>query len=125
LPLSYKWSSPYYSFQKWNGTVFPFCLTSKSVPQSEMITYRNVSPCKQISATKIRFTLKLQKSVKRCPKLLIKLGTDFEFGQKRKIIPFRFTFGIIWRWSPRVVSKFSWCQKRRTCLVSLQTPSSP
>jgi hypothetical protein len=30
---------------------------------------------------------------KRYPKLLIKLGTDFEVGQKRKIVPFRSTFG--------------------------------
>jgi hypothetical protein len=30
---------------------------------------------------------------KRYPKLLIKLGTDFEVGEKRKIIPFHFTFG--------------------------------
>jgi hypothetical protein len=30
---------------------------------------------------------------KRYPKLLIKLGTDFEVGQKWKIVPFRFTFG--------------------------------
>jgi hypothetical protein len=26
-------------------------------------------------------------------KLLIKLGTDFEVGQKRKTVPFRITFG--------------------------------
>jgi hypothetical protein len=30
---------------------------------------------------------------KRCPKLLIKLGTDFEVWQKWKTVPFRFTFG--------------------------------
>jgi hypothetical protein len=30
---------------------------------------------------------------KRCPKLLIKLGTDFEVGEKQKTVPFRFTFG--------------------------------
>jgi hypothetical protein len=30
---------------------------------------------------------------KRYPKLLIKLGTDFEVGQKRKTVPYRFTFG--------------------------------
>jgi hypothetical protein len=30
----------------------------------------------------------------RCPKLLIKLGTDFEVGQKWKTVPFRFTFGM-------------------------------
>jgi hypothetical protein len=30
---------------------------------------------------------------KRYPKLLIKLGTDFEVVQKWKIVPFRFTFG--------------------------------
>jgi hypothetical protein len=98
------------------------------------IRYRNVSLCKRISVTKIRFSLKLQKSVtnllqnhsvrkafhftnvtdsfhihygwicelgnigmvctvfkyvslqKRYPKLLIKLGTDFEVGQKRKTL---------------------------------------
>jgi hypothetical protein len=31
---------------------------------------------------------------KRYPKLLIKLGTDFEVGQKWKIVQFRFTFGM-------------------------------
>jgi hypothetical protein len=30
---------------------------------------------------------------KRYPKLLIKLGTDFEIGQKWKTDPFRFNFG--------------------------------
>jgi hypothetical protein len=27
------------------------------------------------------------------PKLLIKLGTNFEVGQKQKTVPFRFSFG--------------------------------
>jgi hypothetical protein len=31
---------------------------------------------------------------KRYPKLLIKSGTDFEVGQKRKTVPFHFTFGM-------------------------------